>query len=417
MDIDFIKDDSLLQDNNVSTNVPPLASVDELEKLRVEDTPNSGLTNDTPSPMISSGIDDEKMTDEDMLKLWEGLRITTKTDVPELEPIIKVSCKEEEKAAYKESEVGIFTKRDIHGIKAKQKQGKTTVLKVILAALLLGKMFRLRSCLKNPKIFWLDTEQQPSDVKQILTDVGKMTGLSGSEIDEHVNLYPLRSRTYKTLLRELQVNVKAHRPDVIFIDGVVEFVQSFNDEIMSHDLIKELKILANDCNCAIINVLHENKSNDDENMRGHLGSMLSQAASTVIQCVKSDNGIITVKNSEARHAPMPDWSVRYDDEGCIVDADEQARKEKLLKKMERRERQQADKEERERKRKDATVLIVRNNGGSITRGELKQKLMAKLELSDSTVQEIIRMCLNSELRMVDGKVCLAPSKNPNEPTA
>jgi RecA-family ATPase len=288
---------------------------------------------------------------------------------------------------------------------------------VILAALLLGKMFRLKSCLENPKIFWLDTEQQPSDVKQILTDVSKMTGLSGSEIDEHVNLYPLRSRTYKTLLRELKVNVNAHRPDVVFIDGVVEFVQSFNDEIMSHDLIKEQKILANDCNCAIINVLHENKSSDDENMRGHLGSMLSQAASTVIQCVKSNNGTITAKNSEARHAPMPDWSVRYDDDECIVDADEQARKEKLLKLMSQRERQQAEKEERERKRKDAAVQIVRNNGGSITRDELKQKLMAKLELGDSTVQEIIRMCLKSELCMVDGKVCLSPSESQNEPTA
>ncbi len=396
------EDKKQLVQNNTSSNLPPLPTFEQTAE-------NSTSTPDVP-------MDDEKMTDEDILKLWEGLRITTKTDVPELEPIIKVSYKEEDKDDHKESEVGIFTKRDIHGIKAKQKQGKTTVLKVILAALLLGKMFRLKSCLENPKIFWLDTEQQPSDVKQILTDVGKMTGLSGSEIDEHVNLYPLRSRTYKTLLRELKVNVNAHRPDVVFIDGVVEFVQSFNDEIMSHDLIKEQKILANDCNCAIINVLHENKSSDDENMRGHLGSMLSQAASTVIQCVKSNNGTITAKNSEARHAPMPDWSVRYDDD-CIVDADEQAQKEKLLKQMSQKERQQAEKEKRERKRKDAAVQIVRNNGGSITRDELKQKLMAKLELGDSTVQEIIRMCLKSELRMVDGKVCLSPSESQNEPTA
>lgn len=395
----------MAQDAGVDTTMPAIVSQSP-----------AGTTTTTAVPAPATLLDDEKMTDEDILKLWEVLRITTKTDVPELEPIIKVSYNVEEKDDHKESEVGIFTKRDIHGIKAKQKQGKTTVLKVILAALLLGKMFRLKSCLENPKIFWLDTEQQPSDVKQILTDVGKMTGLSGSEIDEHVNLYPLRSRTYKTLLRELKVNVNAHRPDVVFIDGVVEFVQSFNDEIMSHDLIKDQKILANDCNCAIINVLHENKSSDDENMRGHLGSMLSQAASTVIQCVKSNNGTITAKNSEARHAPMPDWSVRYDDD-CIVDADEQAQKEKLLKQMSLKERQQAEKEERERKRKDAAVQMVRNNGGSITRDELKKKLMAKLELGDSTVQEIIRMCLKSELRMVDGKVCLSPSESQNEPTA
>ena len=52
-----------------------------------------------------------------------------------------------------------------------------------------------------------------------------------------------------------------------------------------------------------------------------------------------------------------------------------------------------------------------------TPDELKKKLMAKLELGDSTVQEIIRMCLKSELRMVDGKVCLSPSESQNEPTA
>lgn len=370
----------------------------------------------TTQPVIPQPMDDEKMTDEDILKLWERLRITTNTEVPELEPIIKVSYKEEEKDDHKESEVGIFTRRDIHGIKAKQKAGKTTVLKVILAVLLLGKMFRLTSCLKNPKIFWLDTEQQASDVKQILTDVGKLTGLTDSEIDEHVNLYQLRNRTCKTLLRELIVNVNAHRPDVVFIDGVVEFVESFNDEIMSHELIKEQKILANDCNCAIINVLHENKSAEDENMRGHLGTMLSQAASTVIQCVKSDTGTITAKNSEARHAPMPEWSVMYDQNGCIVDADEQARKENFLKQMEKKERQQAKKEERDRKRKDSAVQIVRNNGGSITRNELKQKLMENLDLKDSSVQNIINMALQSELRMVDGMIYLLPSASQNTPS-
>jgi hypothetical protein len=88
-------------------------------------------------------VDDEKMTDEDILYLWESVLITTQTEVPPLEPAIMVD------------DVGILTRRDIHGIKAKQKQGKTTVLKVILAALLVGVMFRLKSCLKDPKIFTL----------------------------------------------------------------------------------------------------------------------------------------------------------------------------------------------------------------------------------------------------------------------
>lgn len=387
-----------VQDN--TSNLPPLQTLEQIVEKNAETSGNSSL------PMDDEG----EMTDEDILKLWDELRITTKTEVPELEPIIKVSYKDEEKDDHKEIEVGIFTKRDIHGVKAKQKQGKTTVLKVLLSVLLLGKMFRLTSCLKNPKIFWLDTEQQPTDVKQILTDIGKMTGLPDSEIDAHVHLYQLRTRTYKTLLRELTVNIKTYRPDVVFIDGVVEFVQSFNDEIMSHDLIKEQKNLAADCNCAIINVLHENKSDDDENMRGHLGSMLSQAASTVIQCVKSKTGIITAKNSEARHAPMPEWSVRYDDDGCIIDADEQSQIEKLKKSMDKKKLQEAEKTKRERKRIEAAVQIIRNNDGSISRGELKKKLMAKLNLGNSTIQDVIRMALKSELREIDGNICLSPSE-------
>lgn len=343
-------------------------------------------------------VDDEKMTDEDILNLWESLRITTQTDVPPLEPAIMVD------------DVGILTRRDIHGIKAKQKQGKTSVLKVILAALLLGVMFRLKSCLKNPKIFWLDTEQQPTDVKQILKDVSQMTNLPDSYIDEHVHLYPLRSRTYKTLLRELTVNVNKHCPDVVFIDGVVEFVQSFNDEVMSHDLIKSLKNLANDCNCSIINVLHENKSADDENMRGHLGTMLSQAAGTVIQCVKSNRGVVTAQNSDSRHAPMPSWSIMFDGDGHIVDADEQHRIDELLKSQNQQERVQAKKKARELERKNVAAQIVRDNGGRITRTELKNQLMEKLELKDSAVQGIIGYSLGSVLKSIDGMICLADSE-------
>ena len=138
--------------------------------------------------------------------------------------------------------------------------------------------------------------------------------------------------------------------------------------------------------------------------------MLAQAASTVIQCVKSKTGIITAKNSEARHAPMPEWSVRYDDDGCIIDADEQAQIEKLKKSMDKKKLQEAEKTKRERKRIEAAVQIVRNNDGRISRGELKKKLMAKLNLGNSTIQDVIRMALKSELREIDGNICLSPSE-------
>lgn len=334
----------------------------------------------------------------------ESFRITTKTEVPPEEPTVTVDG------------IGVFAKRDIHAVKAKQKQGKTTIMKVILAVMFIRELFRLKSPLKDPKVLWLDTEQKQSDVKLVLTDVQYLTNLPDDYIDEHICLYHLRKRTYKTLNDDLTLLVKTHHPDVVFIDGVVEFVDSFNDETFSRETIQKLMILAEEENCAIINVLHENKSADDDNMRGHLGTMLAQAAGTVVECKKSNKGIITVASTDPRHAPMPSWSVKFDSDGHIVDADALYRQEQLLKKEEQNERRQAKKEERNRERKDAAVQIVRNNGGSMLRKDLKQELKAKLKLGDSSVQEIIRVCLESELKMVNGRICLLPSESQNEPT-
>ena len=60
---------------------------------------------------------------------------------------------------------GFFARRDIHAVKAKAKAGKTTTLKVFIAALLLGVMFRVKSLLENPRIVFFDTEQNRKDTR------------------------------------------------------------------------------------------------------------------------------------------------------------------------------------------------------------------------------------------------------------
>ena len=107
-------------------------------------------------------------------------RIRTDTEVPPEEYSLEVD------------EKGIFALRDIHAIKAKQKAGKTTALKVFIAALLLGVMFRVKSLLEKPRIVFFDTEQSRTDTKRILEDVAQMTGLGPDVIDSQVSLHSLR---------------------------------------------------------------------------------------------------------------------------------------------------------------------------------------------------------------------------------
>ena len=313
----------------------------------------------------------------------ELLRIKTDTKVPAATPTLSVDG------------VPVLDLEDLAAIKAKQKQGKTTALKVMVGAWMSGQLFRLKSELEHPVVLWLDTEQKESDVKLILDDIKQMTGVKNSYLDKHLFLFHLRKLNYKTLLSDTQVLISQYHPQVVIIDGVVEFVDSFNDELHSHELIDELLSISEDYHCCILNVLHENKGQDDRNMRGHLGTMLAQKVGTVLQC-KKENDIITVSCTDPRHQAMPPWRIRYDDNGNIVDADE-------LKQV-----KLTAAEEKKKSQIEAIHQAIRDNGGSITRGELNQKLATILNLNRTTIANLITKELKSSLVEVDGKIEIAP---------
>lgn len=320
----------------------------------------------------------EEQTKEQLRQVLRETRIRTDTEVPPEEYALEVD------------EKGIFALRDIHAIKAKQKAGKTTALKVVIAALLLGAVFRLKSLLEKPRIVFFDTEQSRTDTKQIILDVAQMTGLPSDVIDSQVSLHSLRRIDQEQLLPLLEVVLEDEKPQVVMLDGIVEFVASFNDETESKRLIKELLKLSDEHNCAIICVLHTNKADEDHNMRGHLGTMLAQKSATVLECVKEKgSSVITVKCSEARHEEMPEWSITFDQEGHIIDADEQRRQlleqrkaEQLLKRQET-----LDKEKQERLEK--CLRILTEKGGVVSRKQLTEILINVFERKRPTVSTYI----------------------------
>ena len=214
-----------------------------------------------------------------------------------------------------------------------------------------------------------------------LTDtesLGRQTGenirrLLSEVIDAQVSLHSLRRIDQEQLLPLLEVALEDEKPQVVMLDGIVEFVASFNDETESKQLIKELLKLSDQHNCAIVCILHTNKADEDHNMRGHLGTMLAQKSATVLECIKEKgSSVITVKCSEARHEEMPEWSISFDAEGHIVDADEQRRQLLEQRKAEQlQKRQEAiDKEKKERLEK--CLRILTDNGGVVSRKQLTE---------------------------------------------
>ena len=325
----------------------------------------------------------EEQSKEQLRQVLRETRIRTDTEVPPEEYVLEVDGK------------GIFARRDIHAVKAKQKAGKTTALKVFIAALLTGVMFRVKSLLEKPRIVYFDTEQSRTDTKLILEDVAQMTGLGPEVIDGQVVLQSLRRCDHDQLLPLLRVAIEDEKPSVVFVDGIVEFVESFNDEAQAKQLIHDLLVLCDEHDCSIVCVLHTNKADEDHNMRGHLGTMLAQKAGTVLEC-KKQGGVITVGCSDSRHAEMPEWSIMFDEEGHIVDADERRRQYLEQRKAELDQKRQEANAEKQKERLNQCLRVIRDKGGVISRKQLTEILVKVFELKRPTVASLVSQWLKDK---------------------
>lgn len=303
--------------------------------------------------------------------------------------------------------VGVFSLLDIHGVKAKQKAGKTTMLKVCAAAWLRGEQFRVKSELEAPRVLWLDTEQNRPDVKQILTDIVEMTGVDADYITSHLHVHALRCCSSEGLYDLMVQAVIDFKPQVVIVDGIVEFVASFNDEAIAKKLMHDLQVMSQEHECAVVCVLHTNKADEDHNMRGHLGTMLAQKAGTVVECRKQ-GGIISVTCSESRHQEMPEWSIAFDGEGHIVDADEQRQQFIEQRKADQQQKRKEETERKQKERLDYALKCIDDYSGSISRKQLTEILIKKFELSRATVSAFISRNIGSAFYEVEGMIQLTP---------
>ena len=327
---------------------------------------------------VTAPTEQEKARTE-RLELLQSMRVMTTTEVQPEEPALTVDG------------VGVFALSDIHAIKGKQKCGKTTALKVCLAAWMQGSQFRVMSGLEEPRVLYLDTEQKQSDVKLIVTDVVQMTGLPAEYVDNHLQVYALRRRDFNLLLDDMRLLIDDFRPQVVVVDGIVEFVASFNDESMAKQLIHKLLCISEEHCLAMVCVLHTNKADEDHNMRGHLGTMLAQKAGTVLEC-KKQGKVITVTCS----AEMPDWSIAFENDH-IIDADEQRRQALEQHRMELQQRRQEATDKEKQERLSQCLRIIRDNGGVISRKQLTEILVKVLERERSTVATYITLWLKEKV--------------------
>lgn len=327
-------------------------------------------------------------------EVMESMLITTETYVEPDQPSITVGG------------VGAMALCNVSAVKAKQKMGKTTALTVVVSAVLSGQCLRVESALECPTVLWMDTEQSDYDSKLIVERIRMLTHLDDEYINEHFKLLNVRRFDTEERVTYLKEAIHVFRPQMVIVDGIVDLAGDFNDPYASKALINELLRISSEYRLALVAVLHTNKSDGDHAMRGHLGTMLSQKATTVLECEKEEN-VITVKCTDYRHAQLPTFSLRYDDEGRICEGDQAYAEMQERKAAQVEAERSARKAEMETERRKVILDILSANDGRMQRKDLVAEAMKIINKRQGTIYNLIAsMKASGEVDESDGTVYL-----------
>jgi len=151
---------------------------------------------------------------------------------------------------------------------------------------------RIQATRSNEKqnVLYFDTEQARFHVKKLLNRIIEMTGKTPDYLD-HLEVFSLRKYAPKERLEIIQKTIEqTENLGLVIIDGIRDLITNINDPEQSTQITSELMKWSEEKECHILNVIHENKSN--EQARGHIGTELINKAETVISIRKEqDNSI------------------------------------------------------------------------------------------------------------------------------
>ena len=192
-----------------------------------------------------------------------------------------------------------FPRKDLTSIAGQAKSGKTNLIAMLLACCTRPAedrhVLNMQRIQEAPlKVMWIDTEQSQKSTQNILVhriakmlQEGKEEEGQPSDFPEELffvfNLRPALIEDRYDLLAEA---VEAYKPDLVVIDNIRDLVKDINDGVQAQTLIEGLMHMAEQYNCNITTVIHQNRSADNRGLRGWLGTELMNKVFEVFTCQK-----------------------------------------------------------------------------------------------------------------------------------
>ena len=177
-----------------------------------------------------------------------------------------------------------FPRRELVAITGKAKSGKTFVTSMLMACCQSRDVLAFQRIGDEPlRVLWYDTEQSDESTQDILKNrVMRMVDGDGMLFD----IFNVRGVAWKERRDLLREAVTRCKPDLVIVDGIRDLVNDINDGVLAQEVMEELMHLATEHDCCIVCVLHQNKSGEDHNLRGWIGTELMNKAFEVYSCEK-----------------------------------------------------------------------------------------------------------------------------------
>lgn len=234
---------------------------------------------------------------EQLLQRLESRRITPDRELPQLDFLfrLKKPC---------------FARGELVAVSGKAKSGKTFVCSVLMTLCFSPQVLALER--KEPdqdlSVMWYDTEQSEESTQDILKNrILPMTGITEADFPaDRFQIFNVRGESYSDRLKMLELAVPRYKPDLVILDGIRDLVGDINDGVVAQDVVERLMHLASDNRCCMVCVLHQNKSVEDKNLRGWIGTELKNKAFEVYECAKSSERIFTWCQTDTRKYDITD---------------------------------------------------------------------------------------------------------------
>ena len=207
---------------------------------------------------------------------------------------------------------------NISMIAGQEKSRKTFVKSLLEACVVGGKSNNYTGTLEitghipDKYIINIDSEQSVYDCTMTAKRIPFMVGANS---EKHITLMWREYNTNERLKLLEWLFLESPYKDnlgMVFIDGIVDFVNDFNNQTEAKEITEKLMKYSTITNCNICCILHLNPNSDK--LRGHLGTILGQKCETVM-LVKNEGEYSKVSCKVQRGGkPYKDFTIRIDDD-------------------------------------------------------------------------------------------------------